>query len=235
MSDEGVVLLRGGSLALLDKKLGYSDWFDLLTGVQKREVVIGVCERTSEIVVGAANVEEAPATKRFMAFDYERNSTAEWKLNLPAEVYRFAYFRSPGDSVLVTFAGASMYAYPSGVNDAGGFFESYVEFWLTEEMPLEKELREVVLDLGTRNGALTVVVDAYEHPLVDAPFVSSRTTTATVASGAATRLVMPQFMGMRGRLFRVTVKSASGGATSWSITKAAVDYAVDESNDAISL
>lgn len=235
MSDEGVVLMRGGALSILDRKLGFSDWFEALDGTQRRSVVTGVCERTSEIVVGAANVAESPSTKRFMVFDYEDGSVSEWKLNLGSEVYRFAYFRTPGDSVLCSFAGASMHVYPSGSSDPAGFYESWIEMWLNEDPTLEKGLGELVLDLGVRNGVLTVTVDAYEHPLANAPFSGARSTTATLASGGAERVVMPQFMGMRGRLFRITVKSAVGGATSWSISKASIAYSADEANDAIAL
>lgn len=235
--DEGVAALRGGSIALLDKRLGFGDWFDRLSDAQRAAAAIGACERTSHLVAYAADADGVgPGTHRGMVFDWERGVQSEFRL-ATTQPYRFAYYRGGTSRMLAFVSTLSMYAYPEGNTDGGAFFESFVELWLTEDALAPKTMQEVVLHLGPSDGALTVTCDAYEHPEVAHPFAATRTETYTVAAGGARRLLVPKFVGMRGRMFRITVKSSGAGAaaTDWSITKAIANYRTDDDADARSI
>jgi len=237
IADEGLVALRGGSMALLDKKLGFGDWLDGLDDAKRAECAIGACERTSHLIASMHDWQAlGPTTRRCLVFDWEHGVSHEFRLDDSVFPYRFAYFRAAQGSRLVSFTGngATMHVYPEGTTDGGQPYQSFVEMWLTERASEPKMMQEVTLHLGPSDGAMTVTCDAYEHPEVSAPYVGARSETASVAAGGARRLVLPQFVGMRGRLFRITVRSAGGlgDATTWSISRATVDYLTDDSSDA---
>lgn len=237
MADEGLVALRGGAIALLDKKLGFGDWFDGLNDAQRSAVAIGACERTSHLIASMHDFENlGPTTRRCMVFDWEYGSQCEFRIADAVNPYRFGYFRGASNSRLLAFSTGAMHAYPEGDTDAGTFYDSFIEMWLTEDAANPKTMQEVVLSLGASNGTLSVTCDAYEHPEVATPYVANRTETAVIPVGGARRLIVPNFVGMRGRLFRVTVKSSgAGAATSWSISRAQVNYRTDDDGDARSI
>ncbi len=234
--DDGVVLLRGGQMILLDKRLGFETWFDGLNGAQKRAVVCGACDSTSQVFAGAAASDD-PSKLRFMVYDTERRAVSEFRFApSTTQPTRMAYFRSSGESRLVAFQGASMMLYPSGSTDAGNFYESHVEAWLSQSLAQPKTLQEITLGLGARNGSVVVTVDAFEHPGSTFPLVASATMTFTLAGAEGPgRFPLGAFMGMRGRLFRIVVASTgTGAATSWSLSRIQVDYETDEEAHAIS-
>lgn len=235
-SDDGVVLMRGGSLAMLDAKLGFQRWFRELDTAQRKQVAIGVAEHVGQILVGAADLDGSPASQRFMVYDYENNAVSEFSPNIASNIRRMAMFRKPGESVLACFSatGGAMWTYPVGTTDSGGNFQSSCEMWCNEQTSRQKDLRDVILDVGTRNGQLTVTVDAYEHPSSVEPFSAARSVTAIVDAGGPARIHLPQFNGLRGRMFKVTVAAttAAGQATSWSLNRVQLDGEMDEDGHA---
>lgn len=236
IADEGVAALRGGAITMLDKRLGFGDWFDGLNDAQRSQASIGACERTSQLFAYAADADgTGPGAHRGMVFDWERGVQSELRLAI-GQPYRWAYHRGGASRLLAFVSAGSMYAYPDGTTDGGVFYDSFIELWVTENALYPKTMQELVLHLGPSNGLLTVTCDAYEHPEVTAPFVGTRSETYTVQAGGARRLTVPTFIGMRGRLFRFTVKSSGvGAATSWSISRAIASYKSDADSDARSV
>lgn len=214
MSDEGVILARGGSSILLDARLGFRDWFTDLTDAQKESVAIGVSEKLSHILVAAP---DPAGGNRILCYDYENNVTSEFRVT-GVVPYRFANFN--GSSVFKTLAfhssGTAEYPGSSDTSD-----QTTVEFWLSESRGVQKKLHDCVLTLGPRPSGVEVRVDAYQDTGTNLPIGTAQNETFNVgdSSNDPARIVIHKFNSMRGRLFKFTITGASellGFEADWS-------------------
>lgn len=228
LADEGVVWLRGNSMALLDKKLGFGDWFDDLTNAERETVTIGVSDVTNQILIWHPNA----TNTRILCYDYERNFASEFS-GLGGTAQYAAHFRSKTGSHLWIWAGSSYVKYPSGDNPN---VSSLVETHISDNIDVPKTLGFFTLDLGAISGTgdITITVEALDHT-ASAPewseIIPSRTATISATGGpAADRYRLADFIGMRGRMFRIEV--AADPAVNWSIQKLRAEYTLDESSNA---
>lgn len=228
LADEGVVWLRGNSMALLDKKLGFGDWFDDLTNAERETVTIGVSDVTNQILIWHPN----GSATRILCYDYERNFASEFS-SLGGTAQYAAHFRSATGSHLWIWDSGSAVKYPG---TGGPAFTSSVETYVSDNIDVPKTLGFLTLDLGalSGDGDLTITVEALDHA-GSAPewsaAVPSRTATISSTGGpAADRYRLEDFIGMRGRMFRIEVAAASG--VNWSIQKLRAEYTIDESSNA---
>ena len=236
--------LRSGQLATLDKRLGFGDWFDDLTAVNKQEVVIGTADGQNQIIVFAKD--QATSTQRAMCYDYGVGTSSEFRLSGISDIDYAANFRSHKQSQLWAFAGTTCYKYPSsGYTDgAAGTFSTLAEFILNDDIERPKILKSLSLDLPDPNraGAVTVTVDMLQSGSVDethSPYVDGTSREATIlgsTGGNATgRFRLDhKFMGMRGKIFRIRVSGPSENH-SWKLARVHVEYDYDEGGDARSI
>lgn len=222
-ADDGVCWLRGGQVTLLDRKLGFSSWFDEMSPGQKEAVVIGLADTAGQILMFL----DRPAGKRALCYDYQRQFISEFS-EVGAPNYA-VFFRSDVQSKLYVF-GTGIYP---GKSYAGG--ESSLTIWMNEDILSAKTLQDVVLDLGPRGGAVSVYVEVHqagETTEGNEQYSASDTDTILATGNGAGRFVSARFHGMRGRLFKIKITGPSGA---WSLAALTVHYNTDEDGDARSV
>lgn len=225
MADEGVCWMRGGQIALLDLKLGFDDWFGELSTSQREQVVIGSCDVTGEILMFTPDLDISG--QRALVYNTESDFISEFK-DFGTATYA-VYFRSDSASQLWVWGAGK---YPGA---SYGNYTASVEMWVNDGIDRPKQIKSVVVECGPRGGSITVAVEAHQTGETvegNAPYTSTKTQTLTVAGNGAGRLLCPELVGMRGRLFKITVTMPSGRAP---LNKVSVEYDFDEASDAPSL
>jgi hypothetical protein len=231
-SDSGVVWLRSGQLALLDKRLGFSDWFDDLTSTEREAVVVGAADSMNQVM---AFVTDGSSGQRAMVYDHAHNSASEFTLGGSGTVNYAANYCANDESQLWAFQTATALAYPGTTYaDSGGSYESLVECWINDDLDRPKEIREFLIDLGDRTGDIKVTVDGYrsgEPTESNSRLTMTKTYTVGTTESSAGRFRIHEFDGMRAKLFRITVTDDSG-SFSWSVPRIHVEYEYpDEDGD----
>ncbi len=234
MSDDGVVWMRGGQLILLDRRLGFTDWFEKMTNAQRSTVVIGVCEHLNQIIVihqvasGTGAPGQGENTFRALVYDYEQDFVSEWTDTLFSAVTYATFFRSLNGPIL-TLTGAN-YPAPTPTTAA-----SSIEMWISDEATTPKHLGFIELRLGPRTGSLIVTVTAHDHKDTGPEYAPTASRTATAASSTTgTKTRLHQFLGMRGRMFRITIAPTTA-STDWTLQEVTAEYTLDETEDARSV
>ena len=230
MSDEGVVWLKGNQQSLLDKKLGFGERFEALSDAERSAVAIGTCERLNQVLVW-------DSTTTCMVYDYSKDFASEFT-GTPTTTYA-SYIRLGGNAPTSTL-------YTTGAEYPGTGVPSVtteIEMWISEGPMQVKNLDFIEVKLAvpasTPSGNITVTVEARDHSdtatagtpgapeFADAPV--SRTATIT-PSNLGQKLRLHQFLGMRGRMFRIQLTGPTG--LDWAIQSVKAQWTVDETDDA---
>lgn len=233
MADEGVVWYRGGSMILLDHRIGFSSWFEPLTNSARENVTIGAADVLNQILVFTENT-EGLGTQRALCYDWQKNFASEFS-NYGGTVNYAAHFRSNTGSHLWAFVNGASNKYPG---PGAGTYPTQVELWLTgdeNERDLTKEIKWLVIDFGQMSGSVKVTVDSHDHPDTTKPFLAQHTKTKVLTDKSG-RITIPDFNSMRGRLFRILIEATDengdeDGTSNWSLDKIEIEYAVDRNDD----
>ena len=233
-ADEGIVWMRGGQVILLDKKLGFGDWFDQLTNAEREEVVIGAADSENQLILFT---NDSSNGYRAICYDYENQAVSEFSFT--SKCNYAAHFRSAGGSALWAFGVGK---YPSS---SYGTYASSVEFWLTDDIDTPKTLRGLTVDFPdfVADGGLSqpldisVTVTAYQHARgLGEDAASNHETftdpgfTETISVDGAGRFTANQCMGKSGRVFKIVI-AGPNSATAWGLKKVIATYDVGQSAD----
>jgi hypothetical protein len=238
VSDEGVVWKRGDKIILLDKELGFGEWFDKLPISERERVRVGMCDTLSQILI---HHDVAPDTgdlgDRVLVYDYANQFVSEFRGSdaAPGTYMAFAKFVGIlGSGQLVTEFGAYPHASPTSYASE----TTEVEMWVNDQVHRPKELGWIEVKLGKAavGGTVTLTVEARDHPdtaseFVDEAVAGVNTRTANLSASATTgqKVRLADFIGMRGRLFRISLTAAAG--IHWGLQEVKVEYEMDEQDD----
>jgi hypothetical protein len=236
IADDGVVWMRGQKIVLLDKELGFGRWFDIMTGVQKNDVRIGACDTLSQILVfhDVATVGD-PIGERALVYDYARQFVSEFRgADITGCAGGYVAFVPHNHPIypgqLITPTGA----YPNPTQflvDAEG---TEVEMWISDQVHKPKRLGFMELKIGPKSvGTIDITVEAHDateagtEPLINVQSIS--TSVANAASAVGQKIRIPDFIGMRGRMFKITMVGVQNFI--WRLAEVKVEYDVDEEDD----
>jgi hypothetical protein len=251
MADEGVVWMRGGSMVLLDQKLGFGEWFSRKTDDERSRVVIGAADGVNQILIMGTDVintaSGSDAEYHALVFDHEEDFVSEFKPNSIAEPTYAAHFRGNTGSQLYVWGWGR---YPSADGNRDKTNNSEIICWLNDEVDRPKNLGIVVIDFpdcGAVNDTdapastdVDVTIQSFEHARqlretsgANEFITESRTETVTVTGNG--RYMLASFSGMRGRIFRIRMFPSDGASAEtavWGVEKLRVNYEFDEDSDA---
>lgn len=224
--DEGVVLMRGGQMTLIDKRLGFGDWFDDLSNDDRADVVVGAADGLNQIMAIVDDPESAG--KRAMVYDYALEFACEFQDSAINSTSYAAHLRTADrGSQLFLFSGS---AYP---DHTGSLFSGSQEVvcWLNDDRETIKQLRNLTIDLQERSAAadLTITVTAFRSGDPDSASDIDSERTHTLTDDTNGRRVIPAFHGMRGKLFRVKLNVSSGN---WRLSRLQLHYEGDQGGNA---
>jgi len=233
MGDEGVIWLRGGKLIVLDQQIGFGDWYEGITITEREAAVIGAADSLGQILVFSAGVASgaSPVGDRALCYDADRNFVSEFRGGDITGTDRAIFFRGTAGGHLWTNLGR----YP-GTSTASQTTE--VELWASEEVNRPKTAEWLTIDLGSHTpGSLTVRVTAYDHEDGGIEFLTGtggNERTATIPAGSSgNRFRLEDFIGMRGRMFRIRLEGGTG--LDWELQKVRFEFHFDDEGDAHSL
>jgi hypothetical protein len=159
-----------------------------------------------------------------MVYDYERDFVSEFNgVSMPSYA---AFFRSDTVGQLWLFGTGK---YPGDGYDSD---EASVTMWLNVEMGIPKTLQEIVIDVGPRGGSITIAVEAHqagETTEGDPAQTDNRSKAMPAVGNGSGRLIYTDFIGMRGRMFKIKITGPSG---KWTLQKVMAHYLLDEDSDA---
>lgn len=235
-SDEGIVWLRGNQMVLLDKRIGFGDWFDDLNNTQREDICIGSCDKTNQVLIWHTPVDTGGSlSTRILTYDYEYNFASEFT-GLTAgdgSADYAAHFRSNEGSHLIVWNNNAAARYPTESVDTDT--SSIIDAWISENSNTPKTMGFLTMDLGALEGGdLTITVEAHDQEATGTAALptASATRSITISQGInpASRRRFHEFIGMRGRMFRITLTGAA--ALDWSIKNLRAEYDMDEASDA---
>jgi len=214
---EGVVWMRGAKTVLLDQELGFSDWFEDLPFDKHEEVAIGNCETLNQVIT------TLPGEDKSLCFDYAKEFASEFSDD---QFTRAIFFHGKLRTDKGNYPGPLVSSSPSEVT-----------VWISEDVNRYKAFQWAELKLGKGTGSVVVTVTAFDHPDTDPEYagtVVSRNKTIALTSGAGQRVRLQDFLGMRGRMFKVSVTGAAD-TTDWGLQELRCEYTADEGADARSV
>ena len=228
VADEGPVWFQGGKAVEILRELRFEGWIEHLTNQQREQVRIGLIEDCKKLLVSCP-VLGADDRFKFLMHDFNDGFTSEWWLGNNQQVTPDTIDSSPGSNEVPQYMlshkgddGYSFYVWLDGVcfkynpsiasslGVESDSVSSYVEFWINENCQLEKQLGELIFHLGARSGNLNVRVSSFENPndkTSNNTFNPLEERSTTVSAKSGTRVAMPDFSGMRGKYFRISIES----------------------------
>ena len=246
VADEGPVWFQGSKAVEILRELRFEGWMEPLTQDQKDNVRVGMIEDCKKLLVSFP-VEGTTDRYKLLMHDFNDGFTSEWWLGGDQKGTPNEIAINPGSSSLTKcmlshkgddgysfyiWLGDICYRYDptTGASEGSepGFATSYLEFWINENPHLEKQLGEVVLHLGKRSGSVTVRVSTFENPNDRSSsggysVIEERTRVVTTLVGQ--RVAMPDFSGMRGKYFRITIEAPG---VEMELSKVVADIKYDE-------
>jgi hypothetical protein len=241
--DAGIVLMQGDQTALLDAKLGFSDWYRFLNVSQRKAIAIGHAGQVGQILiqssiarwtnrVGDPNaLNNAPASeRRIWCYDYSEDFSSEFR---GADINDADPMLSAGPANVVG----------QRIHSPGGSYPSSqltvtsenteVEVYVSEDVTTPKILGSISMKVGQKRTGTDPVIEVWaldhtdEEPREFTTF-DSRTATVSPPTQTGNRLHFHQFNGMRGRMFRIRITSTDAN---WGIQELRIAYEVDETTD----
>ena len=235
VSDEGPVWLRGGKAVEIIRELKFDGWMNDLEDSEKQDITIGLIESEKKIIAYFPIAGTNGSRHRVLMHDIENGFTSEWWVgssqstspNDPegstSKTTYMSSFRADLGYQFLLWLGGITKKYDSTKKMSSGV--SIVEFWVNENNNVTKQLNEVVIDLGSCVGSITIRVSAFDNPNdkvgTDEKPTEERTHTTT---DYGFRNVLTKFMGMRGKFFRIRVESENY----LEISKAAAEIQYDD-------
>jgi len=223
-------------MALLDRQLGFGHWLEQLSAYAKEQIVIGVCESLNQVLIFLPPVrarQSAAATlKRTICYDYAHDFACEFNGSDMESPDYAAFFR--GQTSAEAAAGqlwSTEGRYQAWNNVSNE--DTEITVWVSENLHLPKRLGFLEMKVGEGTGNLDVTVEAHDHPHnppIGFQAVRSITTTVSLSTSTGDKIRLPNFLGMRGRMFKVTVVGATG-SVDWGLQELMLEYEVEESED----
>ena len=229
VADEGPVWFQGNKAVEILRELKFDGWLDPLTQQQRKQIRIGLIEDCKRLLM-AFPVEGTTDRFKFLMHDFGDGFTSEWWIGSDQQYTPDTLATSPGSNTepeymlshkgddgysFYLWLGGTCYKYDptisSSLSVVPGAVTSYLEFWVNENCHLEKQLGEVVLHLGRRSGDFTIRVSTFENPNdkgTNNSYATIEERTRTVQSKNGNRVAMPDFSGMRGKYFRISIESS---------------------------
>ena len=244
----GIQANQEPSTSLLDQRLGFGEWFSRLTPQQAKTVAIGPADAETQLIIfhpiaaGTAAHDGTPGD-RALVFDYEANKgqgfVSEFRGTDMEGVTYAAHFRSDSLGGQLWMDNGYRYPVQGGVGWDSGQpgainVSTEIEWWVSENINRPKTVGFIEIELGPRSGTgdITIRIEAHDHPTAGTEYASTGVPLTYTLSGNSTtgdKLRIPDFIGMRGRLFRILISGASG--KQWEIQKIKFEYEFDKAED----
>lgn len=235
VADDGLVWMNGDKMVLIDQELGFGRWFEAMPAVIKATATVGICEATNQLFAfHIAMPGTGPSGQRALVFDYGQNFACEYRgsdINDPGYA---AYFPAATSALLWTQKGA--YPSLSPATEA-----SLVELWVADEQARPKDFSFLELRTGPcpANTSLDITIEARDSTTSGPEYaagglpVSRSATILLPTAGGKSRIT--NFMGMRGRMFRLEIAAATP-TTTWELAEVRAEYVeTPEAEDARSV
>lgn len=260
LSDVGHVLVGGDGASLIDRRLGYASYTDELKPAVKARCPGGSVNNFAflwmpdfdPLEIERGNASRPNVSDPYYAalvYDHAERHLVKFTFGDTSFNARYATGATLQDgSALFLFDAVGVsYTWPSDTTkDGSSAFPSRVRMYLNDEIDRSKTIESVIVTFGKVTGKQSsgsrsgprVTIDAYEHDGLSNEKYQTRTMDPEVdafnysSDVSNRRVVYPQFSGMQGRLFRITVETADAwDEGEMTVLNVEVVYDADEPTD----